>query len=231
MTAASMIVFGTVSSPLRRPSNTRTLMAIDFPRLRFVAGSALSERNNDPRTASMPWDKDRDGFVMGEDAEILILESLEHAMKRDAPIIAESLGGAVNCDACHITDPRSDGLGVSSCIEKSLKDAGVSPEEFSVASLSFMHPQNFEAQILRMHVSLVKFEAFTVPYSWILHAVHDSAVPWCCWGFGSHYYSESCHHRLASSQCERCNPIPSALAFISEPLFEIRLWCSPTQML
>ena len=58
-----------------------------------------------------------------------VMESLEHAMKRDAPIITEYLGGAVNCDAYHMTDPRSDGLGVSSCIERSLEDAGVSPEE------------------------------------------------------------------------------------------------------
>lgn len=57
------------------------------------------------------------------------MESLEHAMKRGAPIIAEYLGGAVNCDAYHMTDPRADGLGVSSCIERSLEDAGVSPEE------------------------------------------------------------------------------------------------------
>ncbi|RVX10795.1 3-oxoacyl-[acyl-carrier-protein] synthase I, chloroplastic [Vitis vinifera] len=57
------------------------------------------------------------------------MESLEHAMKRGAPIIAEYMGGAVNCDAYHMTDPRSDGLGVSSCIESSLEDAGVSPEE------------------------------------------------------------------------------------------------------
>ena len=58
-----------------------------------------------------------------------VMESLEHAMKRDAPIIAEYLGGAVNCDAYHMTDPRSDGLGVSSCIKQSLEDAGVAPEE------------------------------------------------------------------------------------------------------
>jgi hypothetical protein len=58
-----------------------------------------------------------------------VMESLEHAIKRDAPIIAEYLGGAVNCDAYHMTDPRSDGLGVSSCIKQSLEDAGVAPEE------------------------------------------------------------------------------------------------------
>lgn len=58
-----------------------------------------------------------------------VMESLESALKRGAPIIAEYLGGAVTCDAHHMTDPRSDGLGVSSCITKSLEDAGVSPEE------------------------------------------------------------------------------------------------------
>ncbi|PKA60869.1 3-oxoacyl-[acyl-carrier-protein] synthase I, chloroplastic [Apostasia shenzhenica] len=95
----------------------------------FVACRALSQRNDDPKTASRPWDKGRDGFVMGEGAGVLVMESLEHAMKRDAPIIAEYLGGAVNCDAYHMTDPRADGLGVSSCIQKSLEDAGVAPEE------------------------------------------------------------------------------------------------------
>nr|GMD11603.1 3-oxoacyl-[acyl-carrier-protein] synthase I, chloroplastic [Ipomoea batatas] len=95
----------------------------------FVACRALSQRNDDPQTASRPWDKDRDGFVMGEGAGVLVMESLEHAMKRGAPIIAEYLGGAVTCDAYHMTDPRADGLGVSSCIHSALEDAGVSPEE------------------------------------------------------------------------------------------------------
>ncbi|KAG9149864.1 hypothetical protein Leryth_022100 [Lithospermum erythrorhizon] len=95
----------------------------------FVACRALSQRNDDPQRASRPWDKDRDGFVMGEGAGVLIMESLEHAQKRGAPIIAEYLGGAVNCDAYHMTDPRADGLGVSSCIRACLDDAGVSPEE------------------------------------------------------------------------------------------------------
>lgn len=58
-----------------------------------------------------------------------VMESLEHAMKRDAPIIAEYLGGGVTCDAYHMTEPRSDGLGVSSCIQQSLQNAGVAPEE------------------------------------------------------------------------------------------------------
>ncbi|MCO5570993.1 hypothetical protein L7F22_024724 [Adiantum nelumboides] len=95
----------------------------------FIACRALSQRNSDPVTASRPWDKDRDGFVMGEGAGVLVMESLESAMKRGAPIVAEYLGGAVTCDAYHMTDPRADGLGVSSCIERALEDAGVSAEE------------------------------------------------------------------------------------------------------
>ncbi|PKA52039.1 3-oxoacyl-[acyl-carrier-protein] synthase I, chloroplastic [Apostasia shenzhenica] len=95
----------------------------------FVACRALSLRNNEPGKASRPWDKARDGFVMGEGSGILVMESLEHARKRGVDIIAEYLGGAITCDAHHVTDPRSDGLGITSCITKSLEDAGVSPEE------------------------------------------------------------------------------------------------------
>ncbi|KAK1258033.1 hypothetical protein QJS04_geneDACA014314 [Acorus gramineus] len=95
----------------------------------FIACRALSQRNDEPGKASRPWDTGRDGFVMGEGSGVLIMESLEHAKKRGANIIAEYLGGAITCDAHHMTDPRKDGLGVSSCIEKSLEDAGVSPEE------------------------------------------------------------------------------------------------------
>ncbi|KAA8520971.1 hypothetical protein F0562_011644 [Nyssa sinensis] len=95
----------------------------------FIACRALSQRNDEPQKASRPWDQERDGFVIGEGSGVLIMESLEHAMKRGANIIAEYLGGAITCDAHHMTDPRSDGLGVSSCITKSLEDAGVSPEE------------------------------------------------------------------------------------------------------
>ncbi|KAD3641439.1 hypothetical protein E3N88_30663 [Mikania micrantha] len=95
----------------------------------FIACRALSQRNDAPHKASRPWDQDRDGFVIGEGAGVLIMESLEHATKRGANIVAEYLGGAITCDAHHMTDPRKDGLGISSCITKCLKHAGVSPEE------------------------------------------------------------------------------------------------------
>ncbi|KAK4365512.1 hypothetical protein RND71_016870 [Anisodus tanguticus] len=98
----------------------------------FIACRPLSQRNDEYEKASRPWDTNRDGCHC-ELIELYpheqVMESLEHALKRGAPIIAEYLGGAVTCDAHHMTDPRADGLGVSSCIAKSLVDAGVSPEE------------------------------------------------------------------------------------------------------
>jgi len=95
----------------------------------FVANKALSEKNDTPEIASRPWDRGRDGFVMGEGAGVLVLESLEHALARGATIYAEYLGGAVSCDAFHMTAPRDDGLGVSLCIEEALRDSEVAKEQ------------------------------------------------------------------------------------------------------
>lgn len=95
----------------------------------FCACKALSQRNDAPAKASRPWDKDRDGFVMGEGAGVLIMESLEHAQARNAKILAEYLGGGLSCDAHHITEPRPDGSAVAMCIRHALQDAGVSPED------------------------------------------------------------------------------------------------------
>ncbi|MQM11216.1 hypothetical protein Taro_044120 [Colocasia esculenta] len=95
----------------------------------FSACRALSQRNGEPRRASRPWDKGRDGFVLGEGSAVLIMENLEHARRRGANIIAEYLGGAITCDAYHMTNPRPDGMGICSCILRGLENAGVSPEE------------------------------------------------------------------------------------------------------
>ena len=97
----------------------------------FVAIKALSERNENIKAASRPWDKGRDGFVMGEGCGVLVLESLEHALKRKAPILAEYLGGAINTDAYHMTDPRPDGAGVKECVEIALKDAKISKSQIN----------------------------------------------------------------------------------------------------
>lgn len=91
----------------------------------FNACRALSTRNEEPTKASRPWDKNRDGFVMGEGSGVLVLESLEHALARKAPIYAEVLGGGMSCDAYHMTSLRPDGQGISLCIGHTLADAGI----------------------------------------------------------------------------------------------------------
>lgn len=95
----------------------------------FNAMKALSERNDDPKTASRPFDKDRDGFVMGEGAGVLILESLEHALARGAKIYCEIAGGGASADAYHITAPHPDGLGAKNVMHVTLADAGMKPED------------------------------------------------------------------------------------------------------
>ena len=95
----------------------------------FSAVKALSKRNDDPQAASRPWDKGRDGFVMGEGAGVLVLESLEHALGRGATPIAEVLGGSYSCDAHHMTEPHPDGAGVALAITRALKDSGVDAKD------------------------------------------------------------------------------------------------------
>ena len=94
----------------------------------FNAMKAMSERNDDPRTASRPYDKDRDGFVMGEAAGVLILEELEHARARGAKIYCECVGTGATADAHHITAPHPQGLGAKNVMTVALKDAGMKPE-------------------------------------------------------------------------------------------------------
>jgi 3-oxoacyl-[acyl-carrier-protein] synthase II len=95
----------------------------------FNALKALSERNDSPETASRPFDLDRDGFVMGEGAGCMILETLEHAQHRGAKIYAELIGGGFSADAYHLTAPHPDGLGASLVMQDVLQDAGVKPED------------------------------------------------------------------------------------------------------
>ena len=102
----------------------------------FNAMKALSTRNDDYKTASRPFDKDRDGFVLGEGAACLILEEYEHAVKRGAKIYAEVAGGGMTADAHHMTAPHPDGLGAKNVMKLALADAKMNLEEIN---LSLIH--------------------------------------------------------------------------------------------
>lgn len=95
----------------------------------FANMKALSTRNDDPQRASRPYDVDRDGFVMGEGAGIIVLETLEHAQARGARILAELVGYGLSADAYHLTSPMPDGSGASRCMQMALDHAGIKPEE------------------------------------------------------------------------------------------------------
>jgi len=95
----------------------------------FNALKALSERNDSPETASRPFDKDRDGFVLGEGGAAIILEEYEHAIKRGAKIYAEVVGGGLSADAYHLTAPHPEGLGALNVMRMALEDANMTPED------------------------------------------------------------------------------------------------------
>lgn len=101
----------------------------------FNAMHALSTRNDDPKTASRPFDKDRDGFVLGEGAGALILEEYEHAKARGAKMYAELVGGGLSADAHHMTAPHPEGIGAKKVMINCLKDAGLKPQDVDVINM------------------------------------------------------------------------------------------------
>ena len=101
----------------------------------FNAMHALSTRNDDPKTASRPFDKNRDGFVLGEGAGALILEEYEHAKARGAKIYAELAGGGLSADAHHMTAPHPEGIGAKKVMINCLRDAELNPEDVDVINM------------------------------------------------------------------------------------------------
>ncbi|WP_438969850.1 beta-ketoacyl-ACP synthase II [Methylophaga sp.] len=95
----------------------------------FAAARALSTRNDDPVSASRPWDKDRDGFVLGDGAGVIVLEEYEHAVKRGATIYAELIGSGMSSDAYHMTMPSKGGEGAARCMKNAMKDAELNADE------------------------------------------------------------------------------------------------------
>ncbi len=95
----------------------------------FSAARALSTRNDDPETASRPWDRDRDGFVLGDGAGVMVLEAYDHARRRGARVYAELVGYGVSADAYHMTQPPEGGEGAVCCMRNALRDAGLNPDQ------------------------------------------------------------------------------------------------------
>ncbi len=130
----------------------------------FAAAKALSRRNEEPEKASRPFDKDRDGFVIGEGAGVLIIEELEHARARGAKIYAEISGYAMNSDAFHITAPPDDGAGAVKCMEHALKDGGIAK-----ASVGYINAHGTSTFADRVETQVIKEvfgdQAYSIPVS------------------------------------------------------------------
>lgn len=124
--AARMIAYGDADAMVTGGAEmATTLLALGG----FSSAKAVSTRNDDPTRASRPWDKDRDGFVLGEGAGCLVLEEYEHAKKRGAKIYAELVGFGMSADAFHMTAPEEDGAGFVSAMVNTIKDAGIAPAD------------------------------------------------------------------------------------------------------
>jgi 3-oxoacyl-[acyl-carrier-protein] synthase II len=126
---------------------------------------ALSTRNDDPEHASRPFDKDRDGFVMGEGAAMMVLESEEHAKARGATILAELAGWGYSCDSYRLTDPQPEGVGMTLCMKRALESAGLEPTDVDhVNAHGTSTPLNDAAETLAIKKALGE-HAYRIPVS------------------------------------------------------------------
>ena len=130
----------------------------------FAAAKALSRRNDEPERASRPFDKDRDGFVIGEGAGVLIIEELEHARRRGAKIYAEVAGYAMNSDAYHITAPPDDGSGAITCMERAIKDAQIAKDDIGYinAHATSTFADKIETEVIKQ---VFGEQAYSIPIS------------------------------------------------------------------
>jgi len=130
----------------------------------FGAAKALSRRNDNPEGASRPFDRDRDGFVIGEGAGVVVLEELEHAQRRGVRIYGELAGYAMTSDAFHITAPPDDGAGVVECMEKAIKDAGVDKSDIGYinAHATSTFADKIETQVIK---TVFGQQAYQLPVS------------------------------------------------------------------
>ena len=131
----------------------------------FNAMKALSTRNEAPQKASRPFDRDRDGFVVGEGAGILILEELNHALERDAPILAEMVGYGQSGDGYHMTSPAPDGDGMIRCMRAAIEDAGISPDDLDYINAHGTSTPLNDLYETRAIKAVLKDKATSVPIS------------------------------------------------------------------
>lgn len=124
----------------------------------FSAARALSTRNDDPEHASRPWDKDRDGFVLGEGAGVLVLESLQHAKARGANIYGELIGFGMSADAYHMTSPSADGDGARRCMLAAMQDAKINPDEIGYVNAHGTSTQAGDlAEVAALHAAFGEY--------------------------------------------------------------------------